>query len=166
MIALVRVDNRLLHGQILETWVPRLHAAAVVVADDDAAASPLARAAMTLALPRELPATIEAIAEVDWAGLAASAERVVVLVREVADLARAVAAGLTPERCRQVNLGNIHYAQGRRPVTPSVFLSEAEVSQVLDLSRAGFEVQARAIPSDAPVGALEIERRYKAARER
>jgi N-acetylgalactosamine PTS system EIIB component len=166
VIALVRVDNRLLHGQILETWVPRLHAAAVVVADDDAAASPLARAAMTLALPRELPATIQAIAEVDWAGLAASAERVVVLVREVADLARAVAAGLTPERCRRVNLGNIHYTQGRRPVTPSVFLSEAEVSRVLDLSRAGFEVEARAIPSDAPVGALEMERRYKAARER
>lgn len=166
MIALVRVDNRLLHGQILETWVPRLHAAAVVVADDDAAASPLARAAMTLALPPDLPATVQAIAEVDWAGLAASAEPVIVLVREVADLAHAAAAGLTPERARRVNLGNVHYAQGRSPVTPSVFLSEAEVTQVLALARAGFDVEARAIPSDAPVGAPEIERRYKAARGR
>jgi PTS system mannose-specific IIB component len=166
VIALVRVDNRLLHGQILETWVPKLHATAVVVADDDAAASPLARAAMTLAVPPELPATIQAIADVDWAGLAASARPVVVLVREVADLARAAAAGLTPERARRVNLGNVHYAQGRRPVTPSVFLSEAEVSEVLALARAGFEVEARAIPSDAPVGTQEIERRYKAARER
>ena len=57
MIALVRVDNRLLHGQILEAWLPRLGAREVVVADDDAAASPLARAAMTLALPAGLPAT-------------------------------------------------------------------------------------------------------------
>ena len=166
MIALVRVDNRLLHGQILETWVPRLHAAAVVVADDDAAASPLARAAMTLALPPGLPATVQAIGEVDWAGLAASAEPVVVLVREVADLTRAAAAGLTPERAQRLNLGNVHYAQGRWPVTPSVFLSEAEVGQVLALARAGFEVEARAIPADAPVGAAEIERRYKAASQR
>lgn len=166
MIALVRVDNRLLHGQILETWVPKLHATAVVVADDDAAASPLARAAMTLALPPELPATIQAIADVDWAGLAASADPVVVLVREVADLARALAAGLTPARAPRVNLGNVHYARGRRPVTPSVFLSEAEVAEVLALARAGFEVEARAIPSDAPVGAVEIERRYKAGGER
>jgi N-acetylgalactosamine PTS system EIIB component len=166
VIALVRVDNRLLHGQILETWVPRLRARTVVVADDDAAASPLARAAMTLALPSELPAAIQAIADVSWEGLAASAEPVLVLVREVADLVRAAAAGLTPQRCRQVNLGNVHYAQGRRPVTPSVFLSGAELSEVLALSVAGFEVEARAIPSDAPVGIREIERRYKAAPER
>ena len=51
MIALVRVDNRLVHGQILEAWMPRLRATALVVADDDAARSPLARAAMTLAVP-------------------------------------------------------------------------------------------------------------------
>ena len=35
MITLVRVDNRLLHGQILEAWVPRLKVDQVVVADGD-----------------------------------------------------------------------------------------------------------------------------------
>ena len=46
MITLVRVDNRLLHGQILEAWVPRLEIEKVTVADDAAAASPLALAAL------------------------------------------------------------------------------------------------------------------------
>ncbi|HEY6104451.1 MAG TPA: PTS sugar transporter subunit IIB, partial [Anaeromyxobacteraceae bacterium] len=86
MIALVRVDNRLLHGQVLEAWLPRLSARSVLVADDDAARSPLARAAMTLALPAELSASVLPLGEVHWSDLAASPDRVLVLVREVADL--------------------------------------------------------------------------------
>ena len=166
MIVLVRVDNRLLHGQILETWVPRLKARAIVVADDEAAGSALARAAMTLALPPDLPASIEPLGGVDWAELAAGEARVLVLLRDVCDLERAVAAGLGPAQAPRINLGNVHFAQGRLEVTPSVFLSAAEMETMVRLARAGFEVEARAIPSDPPVSADEMARRYKAAGER
>ncbi|BDG09597.1 PTS sugar transporter subunit IIB [Anaeromyxobacter paludicola] len=163
MIPLVRIDNRLLHGQILETWAPRLGARAVVVADDEAAGSPLAQAAMTLALPPDLPATISPVAAVDWAALAARPDPVLVLLREVAALDQARRAGLTPALAPRVNLGNVHYAPGRRPVTPSVFLSGAELASVLDAARAGFEVEARAVPSDPPAGPGELEARYNAS---
>jgi PTS system mannose-specific IIB component len=163
VIPLVRIDNRLLHGQILETWVPRLGVRAVVVADDDAAASPLAKAAMTLALPSELSAAVVRLDEVDWAGLAAGKEPVLVLLREVASLERAMAAGLTPAMARRVNLGNIHYSRDRRAVTPSVFLSEAELRVILAAAAAGFEVEARAVPSDAPAGPADLQSRYNAA---
>ena len=49
MITLVRVDNRLIHGQVVEAWLPHLKVQRVVVADDEAASSPLIRAAMALA---------------------------------------------------------------------------------------------------------------------
>lgn len=163
MIALVRVDNRLLHGQVLETWLPILPARSVVVADDDAARSPLARAAMTLALPPEVPAAVLPLAEVRWADLAASPERVLVLVREVADLEKAAAAGLTPERARTLNVGNVHYASGRRPITPSVYLSGDEVEALRRLAGRGFAVEARAVPGEPPLGLPEIERRWRAA---
>lgn len=165
MIALVRVDNRLIHGQILEAWVPRLKVGRVVVADDEAAASPLARAAMTLALPAGLPAEVLPVAGVDWAALAAAPEAVLVLFREVAALAGAVRAGLTPALAPKVNLGNVHYAQGRRPLTPSIFLSGEEVAEVQRLAAAGFQIEARAVPSDAPSGAGELARKYGAAGE-
>lgn len=166
MIVLSRVDNRLVHGQILETWVPSLKVERIVVADDDSAKSPLARAAMTLAVPSDLPVALDPVASVDWQELAAASERVLVLFRDVGDLARAAAAGLTPERGRRVNLGNVHYAPGRRPVTPSVFLAGAELEQVKALAAQGFEVEARAIPSDAPSGVAELEKRYNGAPSR
>ena len=166
MILLVRVDNRLLHGQILEAWLPRLGAKRVVVADDASAASPLARAAMTLCLPPELRAEVLRVDAVDFAALADAKEGVLVLVRDVAALARAAANGLTPERAPRVNLGNVHYGPGRRAVTPSVFLDRADVDEVAALARAGFQVEARAVPSDAPVGPLEIAEKYDAAGEK
>ena len=164
MIALVRVDNRLLHGQILETWMPRLGATAVVVADDEAALSPLARAAMTLCVPCEVPARVERLAAVDFAELADSKAVVLVLVRDVAGLLEATKRGLTPARAPLLNLGNVHFAVGRRPVTPSVFLTAEELESLKGLAAAGFMVEARAVPSEAPLGIEELERRYAAAR--
>lgn len=163
MIVLVRVDNRLLHGQILETWVPKLGIDEVVVADDEAAGSALACAAMSLCVPPDLPTRILPLREVPWAELARQGARVLVLVRDVAGVAAARRAGLTPALAPTVNLGNVHFGPGRRPVTPSVFLEAGDLAALRDLAAAGFEVEARAIPSEPPTGMGEIERRYSAA---
>jgi PTS system mannose-specific IIB component len=62
-----------------------------------------------------------------------------------------------------VNLGNLHFGPGRKPVTPSVFLAGPELETLRELVAAGFQLEARAIPSEAPAGLAEIERRYEAA---
>jgi PTS system mannose-specific IIB component len=163
VIALVRVDNRLLHGQILETWIPRLGIDEVVVADDEAASSDLAQAAMCLCVPPDLPIRVVGVAGVPWAELARGTHKVLVLLRDVAALAAAVRGGLTPDLAPRVNLGNVHFGPGRRPVTPSVFLAGPELDTLRALARTGFQLEARAIPSEAPTGLADIERRYEAA---
>jgi len=164
VIPLVRVDNRLLHGQVLETWLPGVKATAVVVVDDEAAQSALACAAMTLCVPCEVPARIERMAAVDFAALAGSTANVLVLVRDVAGLVEATRRGLTPALAPRLNLGNIHFSSGRRPVTPSIFLTAEELGQLRALVTAGFSVVAQAVPADPPYGLDELERRYAAAR--
>ena len=163
MIALVRVDNRLLHGQILETWIPRLGIQEVVVADDEAASSELARAAMTLCVPADVPIRVVQVKGVAWAALAADRRKVLVLVRDVGALAAARAGGLSPALAPRVNLGNVHFSPGRRAVTPSVFLAGPELETLRALAADGFELEARAIPSEPPAGLAEIERRYREA---
>jgi PTS system mannose-specific IIB component len=164
VIPLVRVDNRLLHGQVLETWLPGVKATEVVVVDDEAAQSALACAAMTLCVPCEVPARIERMAAVDFAALAGSSASVLLLVRDVAGLVEATRRGLTPALAPRLNLGNIHFSSGRRPVTPSIFLTAEELVQLRALAAAGFSVVAQAIPTDPPYGLDELERRYAAAR--
>jgi len=163
VIALARIDERLVHGQVLVGWVPQLGARRVVVADDEAARSQLARAAMTLALPPGVQAAVEPAGAVDWDALASSADPVIVVMRAASEAERAFAAGMTPARVPVLNVGNVHYSQGRRQITPSVFLSGPEVDALRRLAAAGFRVEARAVPLDAPIDLAEIERRWNAA---
>lgn len=159
MISLVRVDNRLIHGQVVSTWIPHLKIDRVVVVDDEAAGSPLMQAAMTLALPPHLQVTIARRGSVDFAALAASGERVLVLVRDVAGAEAVIDQAQVPE----LNLGNVHFGEGRKPVSPSVFLSQEEVAALDRIAARGVRVEARAVPTDNRVGLEELRARYRAA---
>jgi len=157
LISLVRVDNRLIHGQVVEAWLPYLKVARVVVADDEAARSPLVRAAMGMAVPPPVAVEILPLSEVDFAGLSADRTATLVLLRDIQDVVTAAERGL---EVRALNLGNVHFEAGRRQVSPSVFLSRADLDRLKMLAGAGAEVEARAVPSDRPVTLADISGRF------
>jgi mannose/fructose/N-acetylgalactosamine-specific phosphotransferase system component IIB len=161
VISLVRVDNRLIHGQVVEAWLPHLRVSRVAVADDEAASSPLIRAAMALAVQSAIEVLIQPLERMDFAALSADAVRTLVLVREVAGAAFAAAHGL---QLPELNLGNVHFASGRRQVSPSVFLSEVELVELQALARAGTHVETRAVPSERPLELPELQERWERAR--
>ncbi|MBF5042014.1 PTS sugar transporter subunit IIB [Aggregicoccus sp. 17bor-14] len=161
MISLVRVDNRLIHGQVVEAWLPHLKVSRVAVADDEAASSPLVRAAMALAVQSAIEVLIQPLERMDFAALSRDAVRTLVLVREVGGAAYAREHGL---QAAELNLGNVHFASGRRQVSPSVFLSPEELAQLQGLAQAGVRVEARAVPSERPLELAELQERWERAR--
>jgi len=164
-IALVRVDNRLVHGQVLEAWVPALAAQGILVADDETAASPLARAAMALAIPKKIAFRIAPIAEAAAmlrpAGAGALGPRTLVLVRNVRD---AVALREQGAPLPHLNLGNVHFSKGREQVTPTVYLDTAEIEALEQLGATGTEIEARAVPAEPPFALPTLVGRFRAAR--
>jgi PTS system mannose-specific IIB component len=148
MIVLSRVDSRLVHGQVIEAWLPHTRAERILVIDDAAAADSIARAAMGLALPEKVQLQIVRVEDVDYAALSKDPVRTLVLFRDVASLLAARALGFAPA---SVNLGNVHAGPGRNPVSRSVFLSPDELALLAEIKRAGAVVAAQAIPADAPV---------------
>ncbi|WP_257453373.1 PTS sugar transporter subunit IIB [Archangium lipolyticum] len=157
MITLVRVDNRLIHGQVVEAWLPHLKVSRVVVADDEAASSPLVRAAMALAVQSAIEVQILPLAQVDFAGISKDAVKTLVLLRDVAAVPFAQAHGLKVD---QLNLGNVHFGTGRRQVSPSVFLAESELQALQRLAGEGVRVEARAVPVEKPVELPELQERW------
>ena len=158
MISLVRVDNRLIHGQVVEAWLPALKVGRVAVADDEAAKSPLIRAAMGIAVQSSIEVLIQPMSELDFARLAADDVRTLVLVREVAGAVEAHERGLPVQK---LNLGNVHFASGRRQISSSVFLSPAELSQLKMLSTRGTQGEAQSVPAEKPLPLGEIEERFE-----
>jgi len=163
-VALVRVDNRLVHGQVLEAWLPALDAHGILVADDESAGNTLARSAMTLAIPPKvsfqvlrLQAAAEALRP---GGKGPQAQRTLVLLRDVRDAMALQELGVP---LPQLNLGNVHFGSGRKQVSPSVFLDAGEIEALSLLERQGTQVEVRAVPADTPVRLSEIKARFAAA---
>jgi mannose/fructose/N-acetylgalactosamine-specific phosphotransferase system component IIB len=163
-IALVRVDNRLVHGQVLEAWVPALEAQGILVADDEAAGNVLARSAMALAIPARVKFEVlrlkDAAELLRPSGKGPSSPRTLVLLRDVRDAAALRDAGV---EVPNLNLGNVHFGAGRKQVAPSIFLDANELQTLGRLAAQGTQVEARAVPSEPPVLLETLRARYASA---
>lgn len=157
MISFLRIDSRLIHGQVVEAWLPGLRISRVVVADDEAAHSPLMRTAMGLAVPPELEVDILPLLETPFSTFASDGVRTLLLLRDVPALLEARRLGLPRTR---VNLGNVHHGPMRRQVSTSVFLNPEEISELKALHDEGWDIEARGVPSERPVTFTEMVERF------
>ncbi len=142
-----RVDNRLVHGQILEAWMPALGADAIVVADDEVAGNMLMRSAMAIALPKKMKLHVARVDQLRALLESAGPGGALLLFRDVHDAVRAYSAGLP---LAALDIGNVHFAQGRRPITPSIFLANDEIAQLTRLAADGVRVEVKTLPTDPP----------------
>lgn len=147
MIVWTRIDSRLIHGQVVEAWLPHLDVRRVVVADDASAGDALARVALGLAVPPEVEVVLEKVAAVDFARLAKDGVRTLVLFRDVAAAVEARRHGL-PDG--PLNLGNLHAGPGRAAVSRSVFLDDVDARALAELGAGGMQVNIQAVPSEVP----------------
>uniref|UniRef100_A0A832I0A6 PTS EIIB type-4 domain-containing protein n=1 Tax=Eiseniibacteriota bacterium TaxID=2212470 RepID=A0A832I0A6_UNCEI len=143
-----RVDDRLIHGQVVVAWGQRLRPARIWVVDDASAASTwetdLLRAAAPDAEVRVV--TVAAMAEA-WAAEAAAPGGAVLLVR---DLATALALAEAGAAVRAFNIGGLHYAPGRDKVNEYVYLDGADRARARALLARGVALEVQDVPASRP----------------
>jgi mannose/fructose/N-acetylgalactosamine-specific phosphotransferase system component IIB len=155
-IVLLRVDERLIHGQVVVGWGGPLHADRVVVADDAIAASPWEQELYCLGVPPEMEASFASVDEArgriaEWR---AGARRVIVLVRDVSGALRLAQGGAL--RGEEVNLGGIHHAEGRSRVLPYLHLGPGDGEALREIAASGAVVSARDLPASRRVPLAEL----------
>jgi PTS system mannose-specific IIB component/fructoselysine and glucoselysine-specific PTS system IIB component len=145
-IVLYRVDERLIHGQVVVGWGNQLHPERIVVVDDDLARSDWEQELYVLGLPADVDSLFVAVdaARAQLPAWRASRARILVLTKDLTTMRRLAEGGLL--RGEEVNIGGIHYAPGRRAVLPYVFLSDDERSEMTRLADEGAVVSARDLP--------------------
>ena len=115
-----RVDNRLIHGQVIEGWLPYTGAAHLIVAND-------------------------ALAEDLLAGtLKECGDESFVLFENLQDVRTAARSGVT---LNVLNIGNLHYGAGKKQLCTHVAVSEDDMAALRELvSGQGTELDFRAVP--------------------
>jgi PTS system mannose-specific IIB component/fructoselysine and glucoselysine-specific PTS system IIB component len=150
-IRLCRIDDRLLHGQVVLGWARALGIADIVLVDDDVASSQWEQDLYRMAVPPEL--RVEFVdterARQRWPEWHEGPAAVLILTGTVATMARLLAGVPQPP---PVNLGGIHHRAGRTERLPYVYLTDDELRELRALQEAGVRVTAQDVPSSGVVG--------------
>jgi mannose/fructose/N-acetylgalactosamine-specific phosphotransferase system component IIB len=145
-VVLFRVDDRLVHGQVTAGWGRVLSPSRIVVINDSIAESDwekdLYRSAVPEGIDFEVWTVEEAIEKFMFHN--ESNEKVFVLVEDLETVSRLVDGGLEIE---SVNIGGIHYEDGKQEVISYVYLSSADRDLLFELKKRGVNIVAQDVPT-------------------
>jgi mannose/fructose/N-acetylgalactosamine-specific phosphotransferase system component IIB len=155
-VALFRIDERLIHGQVVVGWGATTQPDRIIVVDDPLSVSEWEQELYRLGLPATVASEFASVADAraQLPAWQASEDRIIVLTRDAVTMLALGAGGLLEGA--DVNVGGIHHAPGRRQVLPYVYLSEEESAALRALGEAGARVSARDLPAAKRVPLHEL----------
>jgi mannose/fructose/N-acetylgalactosamine-specific phosphotransferase system component IIB len=151
----VRVDDRLIHGQVVVAWRNYLRFDTIFVVDDEVAGDPYLRDVLCLAAPAGLTVGVYTTAGAVSTLTASAVGQIVLLKRPETALALAKAGVPLP----QLNVGNIAAAPGSRRVVGSISLTPAHVAALDALAGRGVCITFQATPDDPALDWETVRRR-------
>lgn len=142
----IRVDDRLVHGQVVTAWIRHLKCKAILVADDAAASSAITQKALKIATPQGIQLHVKSIADAAQHLRETDPDATMVIVRSPKEALRLIEAAADGPSW-EVNVGNVGKAPGREKVTNSVYLDAADQAAVRALAERGVRIFAQTVPS-------------------
>jgi mannose/fructose/N-acetylgalactosamine-specific phosphotransferase system component IIB len=154
-IHLSRIDDRLIHGQVVVGWGQPLNARFLILVDDLVASSDWEKELYRMAVPPEMDIYFADVATAirDHARYAADPRPGILIAGDIDSMYRLVKG---VRAIGGVNLGGIHHRAGRVEKLRYVFLTPAEEKQLRALEAAGVEVTAQDVPSATAVRLPEV----------
>ena len=154
-LALHRIDDRLIHGQVVVGWGQPLNIGFVVLVDDDVSCCDWEQDLYRMGVPPEMEIIFADVptAVRDHAVYAGDVRRGILVTPDISTMYRLV---LGVGTISEVNVGGIHHRFGRSPRLRYVFLTPDEERQLLALSGTGVRVTAQDVPNARQVAIAEI----------
>ncbi|GAA0084022.1 PTS sugar transporter subunit IIB [Clostridium sp. CTA-7] len=155
MIKAVRIDHRLVHGQVAFSWTKFLEADCILVASDNLMKDELKMTAMKIAKPTGVKLVMKSIDDSIKALNSGVTDKykLFIVVESVEDayrLANAVPA------ITSINIGGMKATEDRKQISKAVFVSENDVKMMKELGSKGIELEVRLVPSDIKQNALKL----------
>jgi PTS system mannose-specific IIB component len=147
---LVRIDDRLIHGQVSVAWGTWLECDRIILVNDEVARTPWKRDLYaetdTLGTPVSILDSRDFLKGCE--GDAWARERVIVVLESPRDLAKLLRAGF---RIGEVNVGGMHHAPGKRELLPYVYVDDDDVEAMREIALEGVRLEARDVPQAASI---------------
>lgn len=146
---LVRVDDRLIHGQVTVAWGASLSPDHIILVNDEVAdcdwRCDLYSDTDAMGI-RVSIVSIEGFSDGLREGIWES-DSAFLIIESPADLLKLVRSGL---EIAEANVGGMHHATGKRELLPYVFVNDEDVKAMRELMAGGVRLTARDVPQAQP----------------
>ena len=154
-VQLFRIDDRLIHGQVVLGWAKPLKSERIILCDDDVSDSDWETELYSTCVPDHLKALICNVEETTSL-LAKNVEpedKTIVLVKEPKVVMDIVNKGYVPGK---INLGGLHFSDQRKKYLSYVYLNDEEIKQLHWLLDKGIHIFCQDVPSSKPLDVLDV----------
>ena len=154
MIKMLRVDHRLLHGQVAVSWKSALDIDCILVANDKVPGDALRKSAIKMAKPADTKLVIKTLDDSVKAITSGVTDKykLLIVVESIADAARLC------RECgiKQLNLGGTKATSDTRSLSKAVNVTSEETEVLRSLLAEGVDVEIQMVPGDAAVKAERV----------
>lgn len=149
-VTLVRLDYRLVHGQVAVKWSRVAKVKQILVADDILSKDPFMCSIFQMAAPPGIKVKIYSIEQMvqAWEKNQFGTGNAMVMYKTVASCYQAFRAGFP---MKQLQLGNMPKAEGKYPLGNEVFATSEEIAQLHEMNNAGVSITIQTIPEQAAI---------------
>lgn len=150
-IELYRIDDRLIHGQVIVGWGQPMGLGFLVLVDDEVATSDWEQELYRMGVPPELDVFFASVAEASRTLDQWNRDKRpgILLTADIDTMARLASA--THATIRAVNIGGIHHRADRVERLRYLYLTSDELRELQELERHGVDVTARDVPASRPI---------------
>ncbi len=145
-IELHRIDDRLIHGQVVVGWGQPLELRFLVLVDDEVAASEWEQELYRMGVPPDMRVEFLSVAQAveKYAMFAADPKPGMLLTGDIDTMARLCVA---IPALRRVNLGGVHHRAGRAQKLRYIFLTGDEEAELRAMASNGVQISAQDVPA-------------------
>ncbi len=157
----VRVDDRLIHGQITVAWRQHLDFDEICVVDDATAGDVFMRDVLCMAAPADIQVKVYTIQQAIDALSHPDSKAVLLLTRTPQTVLQLIDSGIPIVR---LNVGNMAAAPGRKRTFKSISLGPEHVSALDALAERGVQITFQLVPNDTVADWESVRRKYMSKR--
>ena len=160
-VTVMRVDDRLIHGQIITRWIDYAEAKRILVVDDKAAGDAMQQMLLKLAVPSGIKLEILSKEEgIKRIQSDTTNDNVLLLMRNPEQARQFLEMGF---EIKTINIGNISNSKsetGRKKILDYIYLEEGDVAAMRALLKMGIQLDVRAIPTERAKDGAELLKKY------
>ncbi|AWK50215.1 PTS fructose transporter subunit IIB [Clostridium beijerinckii] len=147
-IALARIDDRLIHGQVVTVWSKETKCQRIIVCNDDVANDEIRRTLLTQVAPPGVQSSVVGIEKAIRVINNPKYENDIVLLlfTNPTDVLRLVEAGID---IKTVNIGGMSFKEGKTQLTTAVSVNDQDVKAFKSLNDKNIELEIRKVASDS-----------------